>query len=153
MHTECEGKFMKKDMLKWYDRKRIWCGLPWTFTKYGMSEDRLFVEKGFFNSQEQEVRLYRILNVNLKRTFFQKIFGLGTIHIDSSDKDLGNFDIINIKKSYDVKELISQTVESERIRNRVTAREYMSDNDDNDSDDHDDHDVSYEFENDSDDDK
>ena len=86
-------------------------------------------------------------------TFFQKIFGLGTIHIDSSDKDLGNFDIINIKKSYDVKELISQTVESERIRNRVTAREYMSDNDDNDSDDHDDHDVSYEFENDSDDDK
>ncbi len=144
---------MKKDMLKWYDRKRIWCGLPWTFTKYGMSEDRLFVEKGFFNSQEQEVRLYRILNVNLKRTFFQKIFGLGTIHIDSSDKDLGNFDIINIKKSYDVKELISQTVESERIRNRVTAREYMSDNDDNDSDDHDDHDVSYEFENDSDDDK
>lgn len=144
---------MKKDMLKWYDRKRIWCGLPWTFTKYGMSEDRLFVEKGFFNSQEQEVRLYRILNVNLKRTFFQKIFGLGTIHIDSSDKDLGNFDIINIKKSYDVKELISQTVESERIRNRVTAREYMSDNDDNDSDDHNDHDVSYEFENDSDDDK
>lgn len=144
---------MKKDMLKWYDRKRIWCGLPWTFTKYGMSEDRLFVEKGFFNSQEQEVRLYRILNVNLKRTFFQKIFGLGTIHIDSSDKDLGNFDIINIKKSYDVKELISQTVESERIRNRVTAREYMSDNYDNDSDDHDDHDVSYEFENDSDDDK
>ncbi len=141
---------MKKDMLKWYDRKRIWCGLPWTFTKYGMSEDRLFVEKGFFNSQEQEVRLYRILNVNLKRTFFQKIFGLGTIHIDSSDKDLGNFDIINIKKSYDVKELISQTVESERIRNRVTAREYMSDNDDNDTDDHD---VSYEFENDSDDDK
>ena len=142
-----------EEMLKWYDLKRIWCGLPWTFTKYGMSEDRLFVEKGFFNSQEQEVRLYRILNVNLKRTFFQKIFGLGTIHIDSSDKDLGNFDIINIKKSYDVKELISQTVESERIRNRVTAREYMSDNDDNDSDDHDDHDVSYEFENDSDDDK
>ena len=80
---------MKKDKLKWYDRKRVWCGLPWTFTKYGMSEDRLFVEKGFFNSQEQEVRLYRVLNVNLKRTFFQKLFGLGTVHVDSSDKDLG----------------------------------------------------------------
>ena len=29
----------------WKDRKRI-CGLPITFTKYSMSEDRLFLETG-----------------------------------------------------------------------------------------------------------
>ena len=118
---------MNKSDMKWYDRKRIWCGLPWTFTKYGMTDDRLFVEKGLFSTTESEVRLYRVMNVNLKRTLMQKLFGLGTIHIDSSDRDLGCFDIINIKNSYEVKEMLSQAVEAERIRNRVTAREYMTD--------------------------
>lgn len=45
---------MKKENLIWYERKRLWCGLPWTFTKYGMDEGRLFVETGFLNTREEE---------------------------------------------------------------------------------------------------
>ena len=56
---------MDKGKMKWYDRKRLWCGLPWTFTKYGMSDDRLFVEKGLFNVRGMEERLYRILNISI----------------------------------------------------------------------------------------
>ena len=37
---------MKTISYLWQDRKRI-CGLPITFTKYSMSEDRLFIKKGF----------------------------------------------------------------------------------------------------------
>lgn len=118
---------MNKKKLLWYARKRLWCGLPWTFTKYGISEDRFFVEAGLFNTKEYEVRLYRIMNVSLNRTFLQKIFGLGTVHFDSSDKDLSCFDIENIRDSEEVKEILSQQVEKERQRNRVTAREYMTD--------------------------
>ncbi|MDO4621611.1 MAG: PH domain-containing protein [Eubacteriales bacterium] len=121
---------MNKQKLVWYARKRIWCGLPWTFTKYGISQDRLFVESGFFTTNQLEVRLYRILNVRLQRSFIQKLFGLGTVHIDSSDKDLECFDIKNIRKAEEVKEMLSQAVEAERLRNRVSAREYMSDNHD-----------------------
>lgn len=126
---------MKKEKMKWYSRMHLWCGLPWTFTKYGMSEDRLFVEKGLLNTSEQEVRLYRIMNVSLKRTLIQKIFGMGTIHIDSSDKDLSCFDIINVKNSEEVKEMISDQVERERVRNRVSAREFMSDHEEQGEDD------------------
>ena len=32
----------------WKDRKRNFLGLPWTFTKYSLSEDRFFIEKGLF---------------------------------------------------------------------------------------------------------
>lgn len=117
---------MNRENLKWYDRKRIWCGLPWTFTKYGMNEDRIFVEQGAFNIKEQEVRLYRVLNINLSRSFTQRVFGLGTIHLDSTDHDLKCFDLKNIKKSAEVKELISAAVEEERLRNRVSSREYMT---------------------------
>lgn len=123
---------MNKEKLKWYERQRIWCGLPWTFTTYGLSEDRIFVNKGFLNTKECEVRLYRILNVNLSRNIIQKIFGLSTIHIDSNDKDLSCFDIKNIKKGDEIKELISNLVEEERIRNKVSSREFMSGDDDDD---------------------
>ena len=73
---------MKPDF-KWNERKRIWCGLPWTFTKYGMNDDRIFVRKGFLNIKETEVRLYRILNISISRSFIQRIFRLGTIHIET----------------------------------------------------------------------
>ena len=48
----------------WKDRKRIFFGLPWTFTKYSISEDRLFISTGFFSVKEDEVRLYRIMDVS-----------------------------------------------------------------------------------------
>lgn len=125
---------MDKSKLKWYDRKRIWCGLPFTFTKYGLSDDRIFVETGFLSLKEMEVRLYRITNVNLSRSLGQRIFGLGTVHIDSSDKDLKCFDIKNIKNSADIKEMISAAVEEERLRNRVSAREFLADGHEHDDD-------------------
>ena len=113
---------MDKSKLKWYDSKRIWCGLPFTFTKYGLSEDRLFVETGFLSLKEMEVRLYRVINVNLTRSLGQRIFGLGTVHIDSSDKDLKCFDIKNIKNSADIKEMISAAVEEPCFCKRVSGR-------------------------------
>ena len=125
---------MVRENLMWSARKRTWCGLPWTFTVYGLSEDRFFVQTGLFSTKEVEVRLYRIMNINLRRSLIQKIFGLGTIHIDSADKDLDCFDIRNIKNSAEVKELLSQTIEKERQRNRVATREYVSGGD---ADDHD----------------
>lgn len=111
----------------WSDRKRLWCGLPWTFTVYSLSNDRLFVKSGLLSTREDEVRLYRILDISLKRTLLQRIFGLSTIELYTSDKTLGNFNLVNIKKGYDVKETLSQLVEEVRTEKRVTNREYMGD--------------------------
>lgn len=111
----------------WSDRKRLWCGLPWTFTVYSLSNDRLFVKSGLLSTMEDEVRLYRILDISLKRTLLQRIFGLSTIELHTSDKTLGNFNLVNIKKGYDVKETLSQLVEKVRTEKRVTNREYMGD--------------------------
>ncbi len=73
--------------LIWSDRRRLWCGLPWTFTTYRLTEDRLFVKSGFLNLREDEVRLYRIKDLVLRRSLLQRMFGLGTIQIISSEKE------------------------------------------------------------------
>lgn len=118
----------------WQDRKRHF-GLPLSFTKYSMSEDRLFVEKGFLNLEQDEVRLYRILDVQLRRSLGQRIFGVGSIFVSSSDKSLGTFEIRNIKNAANVKEMISVQVEQQREAKRVVGREYMGGGIDSDDDD------------------
>lgn len=123
--------------IKWRQRKRIWCGLPWTFTVYSMSEDRLFIDRGLFTKRQDEIRLYRILDVSLRRTLGQRIFGMGTIRICSSDKTMKDFELVNIKNSKEIKEMISECVEAQREKKRVVSREFMADggnHDDSDGD-------------------
>ena len=58
----------------WKARKRTWFGLPWTFTVYTLTEDKILIESGLFTSKQDEVRLYRIMDVSLTRNLIQKIF-------------------------------------------------------------------------------
>ena len=116
---------MKRENVIWKDRKRNCFGWPWSFTKYSLDDDRLFIETGVLSSREDEVRLYRVTDLTLTRSLWQKIIRTGTIHCDSADRTMQNFDIKNIKKPYQVKEQLSQLVEAARRKNRVYARESM----------------------------
>ena len=60
----------------WKDRKRTLFGLPLSFTKYELTEDRLFIKTGLLTQKEDEVRLYRIMDIGLTRTLGQRIFGV-----------------------------------------------------------------------------
>lgn len=116
----------EKKTYVWKDRKRTFLGLPLSFTKYRLDEDKLYIETGFFNTKEDEVRLYRITDVTLMRSMGQKLLGIGTIHCDSSDVTMQNFDIKNIKNPKKVKELLSRLVNESRLRNRVYTSERIN---------------------------
>ena len=85
----------------WKDRKRIIFGLPWSFTVYKLTEEKMFIETGFFSKKEEEIRLYRVMDLTLKRPFGQRIWGLGTIHCCTADKSTPEFDILKVKKAKD----------------------------------------------------
>ena len=89
----------KKDTTNyvWKDRKRTIFGLPLSFSVYKATEEKLLIESGFFNKQEEEIRLYRVMDLTLKRPFGQRIFGLGTIHCCTADKSTPEIDILKIK--------------------------------------------------------
>ena len=124
--------------LLFQQRKRNWCGLPWSFTIYSFDEERIFIESGVFSKKEDEVRLYRVLDLSLERSFLQRIFKMGTIKVDSSDKTMKCFELKNIKNPKEVKEQLSELVEEERQRKRISGREYMVDHDHDGYDDYDD---------------
>ena len=113
----------------WQDRKRTILGLPLSFTVYKLKEDKLIIESGFLSKKEEEIRLYRIMDLTLNRPFGQRIFGIGTIHCCTADKSTPEIDIVKIKNPSQIKEMLSDMVESERDKKRVTSREYMVDDD------------------------
>ena len=121
---------MDRPGVVWQDRKRIIFGLPWTFTKYVLTKEKLLIQTGILNTKEEEVRLYRIMDVTLRRSLVQRLFGLGTIHCCSADKSTPEFDIKWIPDSAAVKEKLSDLVEAERMAKRVSGREFMTDEDD-----------------------
>ncbi len=111
----------------WRERKRTLFGLPLSFTVYTLTETKLFIKTGFFNTKEEEIRLYRILDITLRRTLEERIFGLGTIHCCTADKTAPEFDIKRIKNSKEIRTLLSNQVEEERSARYVGVREYMGD--------------------------
>lgn len=114
----------KQEQIIWKDRKRI-LGLPWTFTKYRVDGNRLYFSKGLFSTTEDELLLYRVLDIKICRTFGDKIFGVGTIILYTADKTNTELHIQSIKNPKEVRDMISKMVEEERIRLKVVGREMV----------------------------
>ncbi len=114
----------------WHDRKRTIFGLPWSFTMYELTGDRIFVQSGFLSMKEEEIRLYRVLDVSFKASIGQRLFGVGSVILETSDKTAGNIELHSVKKARKVKELIASKVEEQRDKKRVVNREIMAGIDD-----------------------
>lgn len=109
----------------WKDRKRYF-GLPLSFTRYCLSEDRLFLSVGLLSIKDDEVLLYRIRDIDTRRSLWQRIFGVGTVTVISSDKTMPNLVLKNVKDPVFVKELIHRQVEEVKIARRVRLGEIMT---------------------------
>ena len=112
----------------WKDRKRYF-GLPLSFTRYSLSDDRLFVSEGFLTIKDDEILLYRVRYIDTRRSLWQRLFGVGTVVVASSDKTMPNLVLKNIKDPIMVKELIHKQVEENKIKRRVRCGEMMTDAD------------------------
>ena len=115
----------------WKDRKRYF-GLPLSFTRYSLSEDRLFISVGFLSIKDDEILLYRVRDIDTSRTLWQRLFGVGTVTVVSSDKTMPTLVLKNVKDPIFVKELIHKQVEEMKIRRRVRFGEIMTDADNDD---------------------
>ena len=115
---------MSEIQVLWRDRKRYF-GLPLSFTRYRLSEDRIFCEKGFFNIKEEEILLYRVRDLELHLSLGQRIFGVGSVIVHSSDKTMPTLELKNIKTPREVKELLYRQVEDCKDRRRMRTREFV----------------------------
>ena len=113
----------------WTDRKR-YLGMPISFTKYRLTEDRLFHEKGLLTVHEEEVLLYRVRDLELKMTLGQRLFGVGSVIVHSSDKTAPALELMNVKDPRGVKEQLYRQVEKCKEQRRMKTMEFVGDGED-----------------------
>ena len=112
----------ENEELLWQDRKR-YLGLPLSFTVYSFSKNKFYMKTGIFNVKSEEILLYRILDLTFKQTFGQKIFGVGSVILNTADKTTPVLEIKNIKTPDRVRKALSNLVEQRRDEKRVTGKE------------------------------
>ena len=108
----------------WKDRKR-YLGLPLSFTRYALSHDRLFLSVGFISVKDDDILLYRIRDISVKRTLWQRLFGVGTVTVQSSDKTHPTLELKSVKDPMRVKETLHDLVEEMKQKRRMRFGEIM----------------------------
>lgn len=126
-----EGKKMRNgeiavdiatEPLLWKDKKRIF-GMAISFTRYELTESRLLVKTGLLNIREEELRLFRVRDLSTQESLLDRLFGVGSIVLHTSDATSPTLKIQHVKNSMRVKELLSAQVEEARMKNRVRSME------------------------------
>lgn len=108
------------------ERKRwLFFGIPWTFTKYTLTNKKLIIEEGIIKSVENEILLYRIVDITYSRNLFQKLFKLGTITVQSKDKTNPTLYIKNIKNSRAFRERLSEAIDRDKQNRRMRQNEVI----------------------------
>ena len=106
--------------MQYQERKRwLFFGLPFTFTKYTVGEEVVTVVSGLLNTHENDCYMYKIQDVELVISLFERIFGLGTIVCYTGDTTHPKLLLTHIKNAREVKEYILKASEEARRKRRT----------------------------------
>ncbi len=102
------------------ERKRIkFFGLPFSFTKYTIAEEKLTITTGFLSITEDDAFMYKIQDVRLTRSLMERIFKLGTIICYTGDTTHPELVMYHIRHSGQIKDFIMQYSEEARRKRRA----------------------------------
>ena len=106
--------------MEYIERKRwVFLGLPFTFTKYTVKDDSVTINKGFFTKIENDCYMYKIQDVTLQQSFFERMVKIGTIVCYTGDTTHPELRMEHIKNSRTIKDFILKASEEARLKRRT----------------------------------
>lgn len=104
-----------------YIEKKRWpfLGLPLTFTKYTITDEVITVNSGFLRREENDCYLYKVVDVRLERTLWERMSGLGTVHCFSGDVTDSDLKMQHIRNAKQIKDFILRQSEEERMKRKT----------------------------------
>lgn len=112
--------------MEFFERKRwLFFGLPFTFTTYTVKEEMITVDTGFFKKEENDCYMYKIVDVKLVESFWERIFKIGTISCYTSDTTDPHLTITHVKNAKAIKNFILEQSEKERLKRRTLNTQHI----------------------------
>ena len=112
------AEMMSED--QYMERKRwVFLGLPFTFTTYHVAENVITIDSGFFRKGENDCYMYKVQDVELVATFFERIAGLGTVVCYTGDTTHPKLMLEHIKNAKTIKNYILEASENARMKRRT----------------------------------
>ena len=106
--------------MEFRERKRwVFFGLPFTFTIYTVKEEVITVDTGFLSKEENDCYMYKVQDVTLKTSLWERIFGLGTIICYTGDTTSPQLIMVHIKNARAIKDFILEQSEIARRKRRT----------------------------------
>ena len=106
--------------MEFSERKRTRLfGLPWTFTKYTVDEDKVTIKSGFLSTVEDDAYMYKIQDVRLLRSFLDRINRTGTVICYTGDITHPELKLLHVKHSCEIKDFLRKASEEARIKRRT----------------------------------
>jgi membrane protein YdbS with pleckstrin-like domain len=103
--------------------------IPWAIyrwlavktTTYRLTTERLITEHGILNKTQDTLELYRVRDQQITAPFWQRLFGLQTITLLTSDTSTPSIAIDYIPTSLGLPDIFRKQVEECRMRKRVRS--------------------------------
>lgn len=106
--------------MEFQERKRwLFFGLPFTFTVYTVREDMITVQEGFLNRKENDCYMYKVQDVELLRSLWERILGLGSVKCYTGDTTSPLLLLSHVRRAKEIKDYILEASEKARLKRRT----------------------------------
>jgi len=94
---------------------------------YRLSTQRLFVVRGLVSRRIEELELFRVRDIQVAQSFWQRILNFGRMTVFSTDASAPRFEMMGVASPLKVKDAIRLHFRTARLRERVRPTEFISD--------------------------
>ncbi len=92
-------------------------------TYYEITTDRIEWERGIFDRKVDNLDMFRVIDLNMRRTVFDVILGIGTVGLITTDKTDPEFVFEKIKRPRDLYDIVKKASLEADKQNRVVHME------------------------------